>query len=200
MGTQLTYVAIGVPPPPPADGNWASSAGWGGMEVGENMLYRTQCVDGWVTALGGRPLRDLCRALAPLQKGRAGVTPATAELLKSYGHIIHTVAPFPSDPLWQAVLASCYRSSLAQAQQLGCQRVSVPLLGTGARGLPLEEACAVAAGAIHAHAAHASMHAPLDPHTGAGGTGPCDIDLVVVTEEAEQAALAALRNLFGQPV
>ena len=54
----------------------------------------------------------------------------------------------------------------------------------------------MAAGAIHAFY---DAHAGPSPAAGGGGTGLRDIDLVVATEEAEQAALAALIAVFGEP-
>ena len=66
-GAQASYVARGVPVAFNYAGGWASSGGWGGMDAGDNMLYRAEAVDGVVTSEGGRQLRALCeRAKATL--------------------------------------------------------------------------------------------------------------------------------------
>jgi O-acetyl-ADP-ribose deacetylase (regulator of RNase III) len=64
--------------------------------------------------------------------------------------VIHTVGP-----VWkggnrgeEALLASCYRSSLRLAAENGLSSVSFPSVSTGIYGYPVKEAARVAIGAV----------------------------------------------------
>jgi O-acetyl-ADP-ribose deacetylase (regulator of RNase III) len=45
-------------------------------------------------------------------------------------------------------LASCYRSSLALAEEIGARSVAFPAISTGVYGFPPEQAAEVAVGAV----------------------------------------------------
>ena len=65
-GAQLPYFPRGGPCPPPLPeglGNNANS--WGALETGPGFVFREQAVDGVVTSLGGKALRDLCARARP---------------------------------------------------------------------------------------------------------------------------------------
>ena len=63
--------------------------------------------------------------------------------------IIHTAGPIysgsPDDP---RLLAACHGSVLAVADELGLRTVAFPAISTGIYGYPLDEAAAVAIGAV----------------------------------------------------
>ena len=138
---------------------------WGGMDVGEGMMFSAAVVDGLVHQLGGIRLAAECK-LKGLLRGGGGVTcpegtsivtsPGGSELRAEYDHIVHTVPPFFKHPPKEdcdvvEMLRSSYRSSLdlgfdtfddGSAEE---QRVAVPLLGAGCRGFPVDIAIKVAA-------------------------------------------------------
>jgi len=171
-GTQRSYFPRGGPcPPPPPVGLETSS--WGGMEVGPNMVYPMQCVDGAVHAWGGKVFREACRAALPpgghCAVGSAVVTPACGQLAEHFRTVVHAVPPFRSDPRWRELLEETYASALrlaiggalpaAQAWSLPWgspplppppAAVALPLLGAGARGADATEAAEVAASAVAA--------------------------------------------------
>lgn len=133
---------------------------WGGMEVGDGMMFAAAVVDGMVHQLGGMKLRAECKLKGGLfgfggeacPVATAVVTsPGGAELRAEYDSIVHTVPPFyahhPDGDVVE-LLRSCYRASFELAfDNVGeaNQRVAVPLLGAGCRGFPLDIAIQVAA-------------------------------------------------------
>ena len=149
---------------------------WGGMDVGEGMMFSAAVVDGLVHQLGGVRLAAECK-LKGLMRG-GGVTcpegtsivtsPGGSELRAEYDHIVHTVPPFFKHPPKEdcdvvEMLRSCYRSSLDLAfdtfeyGSVEEQRVAAPLLGAGCRGFPVDIAIKVAA-----EESVKWMHQPLD--------------------------------------
>jgi O-acetyl-ADP-ribose deacetylase (regulator of RNase III) len=56
-----------------------------------------------------------------------------------------------------ALLASCYRSSLALAAERGAARVAFPAISCGVYGFPIPRACRVALGEIGAFLARAPI-------------------------------------------
>ncbi len=95
----------------------------------------------------GRGLKRACAALKGCAVGDVKVTKGCKLPCK---YVIHAVAP-----VWQggqngeeALLASCYRRALKQADDLGCSSVAFPLLAAGANGYPKEEALRVASDTI----------------------------------------------------
>ena len=108
-------------------------------------------VDGAIHRAGGPAILAACRRIrersGPLPPGEAVIT--TAGRLPCR-HVIHTVGP-----IWQgggrgeaAVLARCYRNSLALAAATGLASVAFPSISTGAYGYPVSEAATVAVGAV----------------------------------------------------
>ncbi len=92
-------------------------------------------------------LEEVCRQIGYCETGDAVITP-------SFGlpctHLIHTVGP-----VWQgghhneeSLLRSCYTRSLDLAREHGLRSVAFPLISSGARGYPREQAISIATSAI----------------------------------------------------
>ena len=128
---------------------------WGGMEVGDGMLFPVSVVDGLVHLHGGWRLEAECswkriksRNGEACPIGEAVETSAGRDKLSEvYDRVVHTTPPFyrhDKDPL--AMLSKCYKSSLDLAfsgRTCGI-RVASPLLGAGARGFPTDMAMQIA--------------------------------------------------------
>ena len=106
-------------------------------------------VDGAIHRAAGPALLDACRALGGCDVGGAKVTPGFALVAR---WVIHTVGP-----RWHGgeegepdLLASCYRSSLARADEVGAVTVSFPAISTGVYGYPISPAARVALDAVSA--------------------------------------------------
>ena len=100
-------------------------------------------VDGAIHAAAGPELLAECRTLGGCERGRAKLT-AGYRLRARY--VIHTPGP-----VWQggeqgeaALLASCYRTSLARSLELRCRTVAFPAISTGVYHYPPQEAAAIA--------------------------------------------------------
>jgi O-acetyl-ADP-ribose deacetylase (regulator of RNase III) len=113
-------------------------------------------VDGAIHRAAGRQLDEACTATRRQQggcpTGEAVITPGF-DLAATY--IIHTVGP-----VWHGgtqgepeKLASCYRRSLAVAEENGVRTIAFPAISTGVYGYPAEAACEVALSAVLAHPA-----------------------------------------------
>jgi O-acetyl-ADP-ribose deacetylase (regulator of RNase III) len=151
---------------------------WGGMNVGDGMMYAVSVVDGLVHQMGGWKLQAELEWIRVLRTARhqaacpIGSTVATSAgndtLAMNYDAIIHTTPPFyKHDANPEVRLSQCYSSILEQAFEKAPKRtalstffstdssgmatatkVAVPLLGSGARGFPVDVACQIAAQAL----------------------------------------------------
>ncbi|CAB9508652.1 Deacetylates O-acetyl-ADP ribose. Down-regulates ribonuclease 3 (RNase III) activity. Acts by interacting directly with the region of the ribonuclease [Seminavis robusta] len=144
---------------------------WGGMEVGDGMLFAANVVDGMVHQLGGWRLAVECRLLPIVGSnpdtneeercpvGQAIVTgPGGADLQKHFDYVVHTVPPFyRHHPEPEQHLMQCYRNSLRLAFERA-SKVACPLLGAGARGFPLDLALEIAGQASLEWRDHSSDH------------------------------------------
>lgn len=101
-------------------------------------------VDGAIHRAGGPAILADCIRRFPhgLAVGDAGFTEA-GDLPATW--VIHTVGPdYASGQRDRSLLESCYRRSLAVADDLGSQTVAFPLVSAGVFGWPLDDAIAVA--------------------------------------------------------
>lgn len=106
-------------------------------------------VDGAIHHAAGPELLEACRRLGGCPTGSSRITPGFRLPAR---HVIHTVGP-----VWhgggrgeEALLASCYDSSLRVAARYGLASVAFPAISTGVYGYPFEAASRVALAAVRA--------------------------------------------------
>ena len=104
-------------------------------------------VNGAIHRAAGPELLRHCRALGGCDIGRAVVTPGFRLAAR---WVIHTVAPKWTDGTRgePVLVESCYRESLACADEVGAESVALPAIAAGARGYPLEAAARIAMDAV----------------------------------------------------
>ncbi len=113
-------------------------------------------VDGAIHRAAGPDLLAECRTIG-------GCPPGEARLTGGYrlpaGHVIHTVGP-----VWRGgnagerdILARCYRSCLAIAQDRRLGTIAFPAIATGVYGFPSDEAARIAVAVVRAHLAATEM-------------------------------------------
>jgi O-acetyl-ADP-ribose deacetylase (regulator of RNase III) len=100
-------------------------------------------VNGAIHHAAGPELLAHCKTLKGCPVGRAKVTPGYRLDAR---WVIHTVGPqwrggTQGEPV---LLESCYRESLARADEVDAQSVAFPALATGAHGYPLKAAARIA--------------------------------------------------------
>ncbi|WP_324822985.1 O-acetyl-ADP-ribose deacetylase [Sinanaerobacter sp. ZZT-01] len=100
-------------------------------------------VDGAIHRAAGKELLEECRKLHGCETGQAKITKAY-QLPASY--VIHTPGPiYRGGKQNEAeLLASCYRSCIAIAEQYQCRIVAFPSISTGVYAYPISEAAEIA--------------------------------------------------------
>ena len=106
-------------------------------------------VDGAIHRAAGPRLALAGAAIGPCPSGDAMATPAF-DLDPPIRHVIHTVGPVwaGGDQGEPEILASCYRRSLAVADELGATSVAFPAIATGIYGFPADQAARIAVATI----------------------------------------------------
>ena len=100
-------------------------------------------VDGAIHRAAGPELVEYCRTLGGCETGEAKITPGFNLTAR---WVIHTVGP-----VWHGgghgepeLLASCYRESLARADEVEAGTVAFPAISTGVFGYPVVAAASIA--------------------------------------------------------
>lgn len=107
-------------------------------------------VDGAIHRAAGPQLYEECRTLHGCKTGGAKIT---------HGYnlpaqwVIHAVGPVwrGGDHDEDALLAGCYRTSLAIAVERGIRTIAFPAISTGIFGFPIDRASRIAVAEIQAH-------------------------------------------------
>ena len=139
-------------------------------------------VDGAIHRAAGPGLLAECRTLGGCPTGEARIT--GGHRLKAR-HVIHTVGP-----VWQggergedALLASCYATSLRLAAAHGVRTIAFPAIATGVYGFPAERAARLAVRTVAA------------VRLSSGFEGPENVIFCCFDERAARCHEAALADL-----
>jgi O-acetyl-ADP-ribose deacetylase (regulator of RNase III) len=150
------------------------------VNAANEALARGGGVCGAIFRAAGRRLDDVCASIGHGATGDAVATPGF-DLPARW--VIHTVGPVWHDGhRGEAdLLASCYRSTLRVARELGARSVAIPAISTGIYGFPADQAAEIAVATLTASG------------SGSGSASVAEVLLVAFDDETEQR----YRTLIG---
>lgn len=116
------------------------------------------CIDNCIHTYAGIQLRNACAEIMEKQgyeepTGQAKITPAFNLPCR---YVIHTVGPIVQERLskhHEEMLASCYRSCLALAEENGCKSIAFCCISTGIFGFPQRRAAEIAVQTVRSYIA-----------------------------------------------
>jgi O-acetyl-ADP-ribose deacetylase (regulator of RNase III) len=112
-------------------------------------------VDGAIRRKGGPELNDALYQIGRCEEGSAVITPG---FRLPASRVIHTVAPvWAGREEQKLVLARCYASALALADNYRLRSIAFPAIGTGAYGWPADMAARIAFDAVSTHLAECDI-------------------------------------------
>lgn len=113
------------------------------VNAANNRLAGGGGVDGAIHRVAGPELDEACREIGWCPTGEAVITPGFRLPAK---WVIHTVGPVwhGGDRDEDALLASCYRSSMTLAHEKGIRSIAFPSISTGVFGFPVKRAARIA--------------------------------------------------------
>ncbi|MFE4533534.1 O-acetyl-ADP-ribose deacetylase [Streptomyces scopuliridis] len=158
-------------------------------------------VDGAIHARAGRALTEACRELRASQYGRGLATGQSVATTAGRLHalwVIHTVGPrWDRHDNRSSLLASCYRTSLEVAAELGARTVALPAISTGTHRWPMDDAARIAVRTVRETLAswEKSRKAPGQREAGEGTIE--EVRFVLFTQRAYTAFETAMAALDG---
>jgi O-acetyl-ADP-ribose deacetylase (regulator of RNase III) len=150
------------------------------VNAANTQLWMGGGVAGAIKRAGGVEIEREAMARGPI---RIGDAVATGGGRLPARHVIHAATMGPDLRTSAEAIRSAAASSLRVAETMGLSSIALPLLGTGVGGFSLDEAAALMAGAVAAHAGRAER--------------PSRIVLVGFSDEARQALERAVKGIGG---